>query len=57
MYVAAYMLKTEKAMGQLLKQISEEVRDKQFHMQVKKIGALFLTQREVSTQEAVYRIL
>ena len=36
MYVALYMLKTEKAMGQLLKQISQEVHDKEFHVQLKK---------------------
>ena len=36
MYVASYMLKTEKAMGQLLKQISQEVRDEEFHVQLKK---------------------
>ena len=51
------MMKDEKAMGHLLKGISQEVRNKNFHVQLKKIGATFLTHRELSAQGAVYHIL
>lgn len=57
MYVASYMMKSERAMDHLLKHISEEVRNDEFHLQLKKIGATYLTHREVSAQEAVYLIL
>ena len=36
MYVAAYMMKNERAMGQLLQHISQEVCDEEVHVQLKK---------------------
>ena len=44
MYIASYMLKSEKSMGELLKQVWL-------------LGSVFLNHREVSAQEVVYRIL
>lgn len=57
MYVASYMMKTEKAMGELLKHVAAEARTEELKMQMRKVGSAFLTHREVSAQEAVYRIL
>ena len=54
MYVASY---TERSMGELLKTASNEVRTEQLTVQLRKVGTTFLTHREVSAQEAVYRIL
>ena len=57
MYVAAYMTKSEQAMGELLKQVSKECRDHDIRSKLKKLGSVFLNNREVSAQEAAYRIL
>ena len=57
MYVASYIMKTERAMGELLKQVAAEARTEELKMQMHKVGSAFLTHREVSAQEAVYRIL
>ena len=57
MYVASYMTKDEKGMGELLKQTCKEHRDKDIKTMLRKVGAAFLTHREISAQEAAYRIL
>ena len=57
MYVASYVMKTEKSMGVLLKQVAAEVRTDELRTQLRKIGSAFLDHREVSAQEAVYRLL
>ena len=57
MYIASYMLKSEKSMGELLKQVSKECRGEEIKSQLKRLGSVFLNHREVSAQEAVYRIL
>ncbi len=57
MYVASYVMKTEKAMGALLKQVIAEVRTDELRFQLRKIGSAFLNHREVSAQETVYRLL
>ena len=57
MYVASYIMKTEKSMGELLKHVAAEARTEELKMQMHKVGSAFLTHREVSAQEAVYRIL
>ena len=57
MYVASYMMKTEKVMGVLLKQVAAEFRTEELKTQLRKVGSAFLTHREVSAQEAAYRIL
>ena len=44
-------------MGQLLKQVSKECGSKDIRTQLRHLGSVFLDHREVSAQEAVYRIL
>ena len=57
MYVASYMMKHEKSMSELLKTVANEVRTEEISQQLRKVGTTFLTHREVSAQEAVYRLL
>ena len=57
MYVASYIMKTERSMGELLKHVAAEARTDELKSQLRKVGSAFLTHREVSAQEAVYRIL
>ena len=57
MYVDSYIMKTKKSMGELLKHVAAETRTKELKMQMRKVGSAFLTHREISAQEAVYRIL
>lgn len=54
MYVASYMLKSEKAMGQLLKHVAKEHITEDLKTKLIRVGAAFLTHKEVSAQEAVY---
>ena len=57
MYIASYVLKAEKGMGELLKQAAKELHHGNTMQQLNKLGSVFLTNREVSAQEAVYRVL
>ena len=57
MYVTSYMMKSEKAMGELLKQVVKESRGDDIRTQLRKLGTTFLNNREVSSQESSYRIL
>ena len=57
MYVASYVLKTERTMSDLLKRVSQESANDDVKTQLRKLGAAFLNNREVSAQEAVYRVL
>jgi len=41
MYVASYIMKTEEAIGVLLKQVAAEVRTEKLRTQLKKIGSAF----------------
>ena len=50
-------MKTDRAMGELLKRVASEARTEELKCQIRKVGSAFLTHREVSAQEAVYRIL
>ena len=54
MYVASYIMKTERSMGELLKRVAT---DDELKVQLRKVGSAFLTHRELSAQEAVYRLL
>ena len=54
MYVASYIIKTERAMVVLLKQVAAEVRTDELRTQLRKIGSAF---RDMSAQEAAYGIL
>ena len=57
MYIASYVLKAEKGMVELLKQAAKELKHGNTRQQLNKLGSVFLTNREVSAQEAVYRVL
>ena len=57
MYVASYMMKSEESMGDLLKQVSNESSSQEIQDQLRFLGSVFLTHRELCAQEAVYRIL
>ena len=57
MYVASYIMKTDRAMGVLLKQVAAEVRTDELRTQLCKISSAFLDYREVSAQEAANRVL
>ena len=57
MYVPSYIMKTDRAMGVLLKHVAAKARTEELRSQVRKVGSAFLTHREVSAQEAVYRLL
>ena len=57
MYVASYIMKAERSMGELLKRVAGETRTDELRVQLRKVGSAFLTHREVSAQEAAYRIL
>ena len=56
MYITSYMMKSERAMGELLKNVAEENRGEGLKSKLRTIGSSFLNNREVSAQEAVYRL-
>ena len=56
MYVISYMMKSEKAMGEILKRIGKECRHEDIATQLKKIGAAFLGNRVVGMPESVMRL-
>ena len=58
MYVASYIIKSERFMGELLQQNdAAEARTEELKIQLHKVRSAFLTHREVSAQEVLYRIL
>ena len=57
MYIASYMLKSEKAMSELLRQVSRECASEDIKTQLRRLGSVFMNHRELSAQAAVYRIL
>ena len=52
-YLLDYMMKSERAMGELLKRVSKEMKDESIAKQMEVIGAKFLGTREVCVQNAV----
>ena len=57
MYVTSYMMKSERAMGELLKHVTKESSGLDIRSQLRKLGSTFLNHRELSCQEASYRLL
>ena len=57
MYITSYMMKSEKAMSELLKNVAEENRGEDLKSKLRTIGSSFLNNREVSAQEATFRLL
>jgi len=56
MYVASYIMKTEKALGALLKEVAAEIRTEELRTLEKDWWSI-LDHREVGAQEVVYRPL
>ena len=57
MYVASYMSKPEKTMGDLLKGVSKSGQQMSRKECMQNVARKFLSHREVSAQEAAYRVL
>ena len=55
MYVIGYMMKSEKAMGEILKRVAKESQQEDIAEQLKKIGAAFIGKRVVGLPESVMR--
>ncbi len=56
-YITSYMLKSERAMSELLRKVAQETNREEVKDQLKKLGTAFLNHREISAQEAAYRLL
>ena len=57
MYVSSYVTKPEHEMSELLKQTSKKSAECDIRQQLQKMGKKFLSSREVSAEEAAYRVL
>jgi hypothetical protein len=57
MYVVSYITKDERDMSELLKAAKKENSNNDIRTQLKKVGYVWLTHRELSAQESVYRLL
>lgn len=57
-YIISYISKSEREMGMLLKQTKMEAAEGNLsaHDTIKRVGSAYLNHREVSAQEAVYRV-
>ncbi|XP_052683843.1 uncharacterized protein LOC128164141 [Crassostrea angulata] len=57
-YIISYISKSEREMGMLLKQTKIEAAEGNLsaHDTIKRVGSAYLNHREVSAQEAVYRV-
>ena len=53
MYVASYMMKNERGMCELLKQVGRESRSEDITKQLRQLGSAFLHNCEVSAQECM----
>ena len=56
-YLTRYLTKIENRMSELMKKISKEAGNQDIRAKLRKIGNVFLTKREVSTHEAIIRLL
>ena len=58
MYVTSYLCKSERTMSELLKQASKQCkkRDMDIKQRLSVLGNVFLTHRDISTDEAIYRL-
>ncbi len=54
MYVASYIMKHEKSMGELLKTVSNEVRTEELNIQLRRVGSTFLiTEKSVPKRQSI----
>ena len=56
-YLTSYLCKAEHGMSELMKKASKEATGENMRGKLRKIGNVFLTKRELSTHEAVIRLL
>ena len=56
-YLTKYLCKPEDRMSELMKKVSKEASNHDIRAKLRKIGNVFLTKREVSTHEAIIRLL
>ena len=56
-YLTSYLCKPEHGMSELMKKASKEASGEDMRGKLRKIGNVFLTKREVSTHEAIKRVL
>ena len=57
-YILSYITKCERQMGELLKRVTEQCKENDsIRQQMRTLGNIFLTHRDVSGQEAAYRVL
>ena len=47
MYVASYIMKTDRAMGELLKQVASESRTEELKVQMRKVGSAFFNSEKL----------
>jgi len=57
MYIDSYVTKDEREMGEALRAAKKEHANKDIRSQMRKIGSVFLNHREVSAQEAIFRLV
>ena len=57
MYVCSYMMKSEKALGEVLKNVARECKSEPIEQQLKIIGKAFVGHQVVGAPEAAMRIL
>ena len=55
--ITSYITKDEREVGNILQAVSKEMRNQQINQQMKKVAFAFSNARNVSAQEAAYRIL
>lgn len=56
-YIASYVTKDERELSQMLKEAAKELKDADIKSRLQKIGSVYLSNREISAQEAAYRLL
>ena len=57
MYIVSYVTMDEREMSEIPRAAKKEHANKDIHTQMKRIGVVFLTHREVSAKEAVFHLL
>jgi hypothetical protein len=56
-YIVSYVTKDERQLSDLLRNASKQAHNTNLQQQLKHLGNVFLNHREVSAQEAIYRVL
>jgi hypothetical protein len=58
MYIVSYITKAERELGDLLKQVQTELREGNTDpsQQLRKLGNVFINNRDITIMEAIYRL-